>query len=67
MSNKCPRCEKVVSRGKENQYRPFCSKRCKLIDLGEWANEEKKISRPIQAEDFYDDCLNIEIPAIPHA
>ncbi len=50
-----PRCEKVVSRGKENQYRPFCSKKCKLIDLGEWANEEKKISRPIQSEDFYED------------
>ena len=44
MSNKCPRCEKVVSRGKENQYRPFCSKRCKLIDFGEWADERHKIA-----------------------
>ena len=55
MSNKCPRCEKVVSRGKENQYRPFCSKRCKLIDFGTWANEEIVISRPLKSEDFYED------------
>ena len=27
----------------ENKYRPFCSERCKLIDFGEWANEEKRI------------------------
>ncbi|ATF08941.1 zinc-binding protein [Candidatus Enterovibrio altilux] len=25
-------------------YRPFCSKRCQLIDLGEWADEEKRIT-----------------------
>ena len=63
----CPNCEKKVSIDSSNEYRPFCSKKCKLIDLGEWANEEKKISRPIQSEDFYEDWLNIEIPAIPHA
>ena len=55
MSNKCPRCEKVVSREKENKYRPFCSKRCKLIDFGTWANEENVISRPLKSEDFYED------------
>lgn len=27
----------------QSPYRPFCSKRCQLIDLGEWAAEEKKI------------------------
>ena len=63
----CPNCEKKVSIDSSNEYRPFCSKKCKLIDLGEWANEEKKISRPIQSEDFYEDWLNIEIPAIPYA
>lgn len=36
---KCPTCRTpVVWRG-ESQYRPFCSRRCKLIDLGEWAQE----------------------------
>ena len=63
----CPNCEKKVSIDSSNEYRPFCSKKCKLIDLGEWANEGKKISRPIQSEDFYEDWLNIDIPAIPWA
>ncbi|WP_281773238.1 DNA gyrase inhibitor YacG [Haemophilus parahaemolyticus] len=39
----CPTCQKKVEWKAENKYRPFCSKRCKLIDFGEWANEEKRI------------------------
>ncbi len=39
----CPTCEKPVTWQKESTYRPFCSKRCKLIDLGEWANESNTI------------------------
>ncbi len=53
--NTCPRCKASTKLDKHNKYRPFCSKRCKLIDLGEWANETNKISRPIQSEDFYED------------
>ena len=52
---KCPRCEKKVDLAIKNDYRPFCSKKCKLIDFGSWANEDNKISRPIQSEDFYED------------
>ncbi len=40
---KCPTCSRYVEWVQENIYRPFCSERCKLIDLGEWANEEKII------------------------
>ncbi|MGY2942229.1 uncharacterized protein ACVWWM_002420 [Ewingella americana] len=29
--------------GEQSPYRPFCCKRCQLIDLGEWADEEKRI------------------------
>lgn len=36
--------------GQESQFRPFCSKRCQLIDLGEWAAEEKAI--PSDTADF---------------
>ena len=36
---KCPRCEKEVEY-KDNEFRPFCSERCKLIDFGAWADEE---------------------------
>lgn len=43
----CPTCEKSVVWQVENKFRPFCSERCKLIDLGEWASESHKISQPI--------------------
>lgn len=41
---KCPTCQKEVIWSKEQAFRPFCSERCKLIDLGEWAAEEKVIA-----------------------
>lgn len=40
---KCPICEKPNTWRPENTFRPFCSDRCKLIDLGEWASETRKI------------------------
>ncbi|EEK4300324.1 DNA gyrase inhibitor YacG [Salmonella enterica] len=40
----CPTCGKPVVRGEISPFRPFCSKRCQLIDLGEWAAEEKRIA-----------------------
>ncbi len=39
----CPRCQKP-SVWQDNPSRPFCSERCKLIDLGAWANEDYKIA-----------------------
>ena len=39
----CPRCNKPVTWSADNAYRPFCSERCKLIDLGQWASEEFRI------------------------
>lgn len=39
----CPTCNKQVEWGQNSPYRPFCSKRCQLIDLGAWANEENSI------------------------
>lgn len=39
----CPTCKKIVYWTDEFPYRPFCSDRCRLIDLGEWANENHKI------------------------
>jgi endogenous inhibitor of DNA gyrase (YacG/DUF329 family) len=41
---KCPTCDKAVAWTSEQKFRPFCSERCKLIDLGEWVMEEKKIA-----------------------
>ncbi|STX29207.1 DNA gyrase inhibitor YacG [Legionella beliardensis] len=39
----CPTCGKQNTWQVQNAFRPFCSERCKLIDLGEWANETRKI------------------------
>lgn len=35
---KCPNCEKPTV-WQDNPFRPFCSERCKLIDFGNWADE----------------------------
>lgn len=46
----CPRCGQP-SRWTDNPSRPFCSPRCKLIDLGAWASEDYRI--PVgQGRDF---------------
>lgn len=39
----CPTCGKPHTWVPENTSRPFCSDRCKLIDLGAWADEQNKI------------------------
>jgi uncharacterized protein len=46
---RCPSCKK---RGDwlSLPTGPFCSKRCKLVDLGKWFNEEHAISEPLRAE-----------------
>lgn len=44
MTVNCPQCSKEVIWDELSPWRPFCSKRCQLIDLGEWAAEEKRIA-----------------------
>jgi uncharacterized protein len=39
----CPTCGKRALYSPENPFRPFCSERCKLIDLGQWATESYRI------------------------
>lgn len=40
---KCPQCGNLTLYSPENLFRPFCSERCRLIDLGEWASEGYRI------------------------
>jgi len=40
----CPSCGTRVVWNAESTSRPFCSERCRLIDLGEWASEGHRIS-----------------------
>lgn len=39
----CPTCRKEISWSQENPWRPFCSERCRLLDLGAWATETHRI------------------------
>lgn len=45
LSLRCPTCKKLVLRS-DPEF-PFCSERCRLIDLGKWASEGYVISSPI--------------------
>lgn len=40
---KCPTCGRPVEWSEQSAYRPFCSDRCRLIDLGAWFSEQHKI------------------------
>ncbi|HEV2219375.1 MAG TPA: DNA gyrase inhibitor YacG [Casimicrobiaceae bacterium] len=43
---KCPQCGASVPWTAESSWRPFCSERCKTIDLGAWAAERYRIATP---------------------
>jgi endogenous inhibitor of DNA gyrase (YacG/DUF329 family) len=48
MKVSCPQCGKETDYVLSNAFRPFCSERCKTIDLGDWADEKFKI--PLEHE-----------------
>ena len=48
----CPTCGKPVIWDAQARWRPFCSERCRLIDLGDWLDEANRISEP---QDEYQD------------
>lgn len=48
---KCPTCKKTGD-WLATSFGPFCSKRCKLVDLGKWFEEEHAISEPLRPEHF---------------
>ncbi len=43
MKVKCPSCKKEIEYNAQNPFRPFCSERCKILDLGDWAMEKHAI------------------------
>lgn len=49
---KCPYCDKETE-FTGNEFRPFCSERCKLLDFGAWADEE--YSLPAESRSMTDD------------
>lgn len=40
----CPTCGNKVVWSSDSPWRPFCTERCKLIDLGAWASEDHRIA-----------------------
>lgn len=50
---KCPICNESVD--SESAHAPFCSSRCKTIDLGKWVSGDYKISRPVEEADLDED------------
>jgi endogenous inhibitor of DNA gyrase (YacG/DUF329 family) len=41
---KCPQCGTDVEWVAANRYRPFCSERCRRIDLGAWASDQYRVA-----------------------
>jgi uncharacterized protein len=50
VSVRCPICKKDVAF--DNPYMPFCSDRCRIIDLGNWAAEKYVISTPTRQNEI---------------
>lgn len=48
----CPRCRNLTT-WTQNPHRPFCSERCRLIDLGAWINEDYQIA---QSDEEFETC-----------
>jgi endogenous inhibitor of DNA gyrase (YacG/DUF329 family) len=42
----CPTCAVQVAWVPQNRFRPFCSERCRLVDLGAWATERYRVAGP---------------------
>jgi hypothetical protein len=56
MKLNCPRCKKETDTD-GNPYRPFCSERCKLIDLGNWVSGTYRIPEKPAPEEGEDSSL----------
>jgi hypothetical protein len=49
----CPTCKKSIPSGPApNPHRPFCSERCRLVDLGAWLDGGHRISSPLSEEEM---------------
>lgn len=52
----CPNCRKPVPWSDESPFRPFCSKRCQMVDFGDWAAERHRI--PTEEPDLFSEDLD---------
>lgn len=49
MEAHCPICKKPTDSENDKEF-PFCSERCRVIDLGNWSSEKYKVSSPAMDE-----------------
>lgn len=59
----CRQCGHPAQLDTSNPWRPFCSERCKTLDLGEWFGERYSI--PAEAQDDFNDAADLPPPHTP--
>lgn len=47
----CPTCGRRTVYSLDNRWRPFCSERCRSVDLGAWASEQYRVASAARSED----------------
>jgi endogenous inhibitor of DNA gyrase (YacG/DUF329 family) len=57
----CPRCGAQVAWTRESRHRPFCSERCRTVDLGAWATEQYRVAA-VDSDDEIEDAPPPEGP-----
>lgn len=63
----CPTCGRKTGFSPANPWRPFCSERCKTVDLGAWASEAYRVAGDPQEDVVGDDAAAPVSPAKPHS
>lgn len=48
---RCPTCQRELEWSEQSPWRPFCSERCKMVDLGAWFAEERAIAADSETDD----------------
>ena len=61
---KCPRCSRSFNPTRDSPARPFCSERCKAIDLGHWFQESYRVplSSSLREEEASEMDIDVERP-----
>lgn len=63
LSVRCPICDRVMQgQPREWPQFPFCSARCRLIDLGRWLNESYHVPQEVESEPPLDEGRSDEVP-----
>ncbi len=59
---RCPSCGQTIQPVSVSQFLPFCSDRCRLVDLGRWLNEEHSVPCQTRQDDEQTSPENTKLP-----